>query len=105
MSSYRSFTVVEVSTTTGHIKGKENVEGRYISRTPAGAARKAASRVCRESKIKGQCTLRITIRETTRGSSGKSFSYLAKRVKDPVTVERDGVRIQYKYKTVVVSDK
>lgn len=101
MSSHRSFTIVKASTASGHIKGKENLEGRYISRTPAGAARKAASQICRHSKIKGQCSLKITVRETTRGSKGKEYSYSVKRVKDPVTIERDGVEITFKYRTEV----
>lgn len=101
MSSYRSFTVIAVATHTGHVKGKANLEGRYISRTPAGAARKAASQICRSSKIKGQCALNITIRETTRGSKGKEYKYSVKRIKDPVTVERDGVEITFKYRTTV----
>lgn len=101
MSSYRSFTIVSASTHKGHVKGKENLDGRYISRTPAGAVRKAASQICRNSKIKGQCALNISLRETTRGSKGKQYSYSVKRVKDPVTVVRKGVEITFKYRTKV----
>jgi hypothetical protein len=101
MSSYRSFTIVSAATAKGHLKGKANLDGRYISRTPAGAARKAAGQICRNSRVKGQCTLKITMRETTRGSKGKDYAYVVKRIKDPVTVERDGVEITYNYRTEV----
>lgn len=103
MSSHRSFTIVSVTTHTGHVKGKENLGGRFVSRTPAGAARKAAGQICRSSKIKGQCTLNIKLRETTRGSKGKEYTYSVKRVRDPVTVERDGVEITFNYRTKVKS--
>jgi hypothetical protein len=74
-----------------------------LSLTPSSAARKAASQICRASKIKGQCTLTIVIQETTRGSAGKMYTYKVKRVLDPVTLIRDGVEITYKYKTLVKS--
>jgi hypothetical protein len=105
MSVYRSFTIEHINTHSGHVKGKENLSGRYVSRTPLGAVKKAATKVCRSSKIKGQCTLDITIKETTSGSKGKSYSYTVKRVKDPKTVVRDGVEITYKYNTIVKAKK
>jgi hypothetical protein len=105
MSSHRSFTVVDVATHSGRTKGKANLGGRFVSRTPASAAKKAATQICRESKIKGQCALDVTIQETTRGSLNKTYTYSVKRVKDPVTVERNGVEITYKYRTVVKAKK
>ncbi len=104
MSEHRTFTVVAVRSSS-KVKGKANEGGRFVSRTPAGAARKAGSRICRESKIKGQCSLAITLRETTRGSNHKEYTYSVKRVKDPVTVERDGQEITFNYKTQVKSMK
>ena len=101
MSDHRSFTLVAVENVKGGKKGKENLGGRFVSRTPAGAAKKAVTQICRASKIKGQCTLNVTVRETTRGGEKKEFSYKVKRVHDPVTVERDGVEITYKYRTSV----
>jgi len=102
MSDKRSFTVVSVSS-QGKSKGKSNLGGRFLSTTPAGAARKAASQVCRNSRIKGQCSLVVSIQETTRGSAGKEFKYSVKRikVKDPQVVVRDGLEIVYKYTTKV----
>lgn len=105
MSVYRSFTIDHIITHTGHVKGKENMGGRYVSRTPLGAVKKAASRICRNSKIKGRCTIDITIRETTQGKDGKTFTYVVKRVKDPKTVVRDGVEITYNYRTIVKAKK
>jgi hypothetical protein len=90
----RSFTLVKVSTASGP-KGKSNLGGRFISKTPVAAARKAASRVCRESNIRG-----VHIKETTQGGAGKVFIYKVSRKVEPREVERDGKIIMYKYKTV-----
>ena len=103
MSGKRSFTIVDVSTSRGIQKGKYNLGGRFMGSTPLSAARKAFSRVCRDSAIKGQCTLVIKVQETTRGSAGKIFSYKGKRETNPVTVMRNGVEVTYKYQTKLVS--
>jgi hypothetical protein len=97
----RSFTIVSVHDVHGKKKGKVNAGGRFLSSTPRGAASKAATRICRESKIKGQCTMVIKMQETTSGSSKKEYTYKVKRIRDDRTVERDGVEITYKYRTVV----
>jgi hypothetical protein len=99
--SKRSFTLTMVEDVNHKLKGKSHLGGRFISATPSSAARKAFSRVCRESKIKGQCTLNIEITETTQGSPKKSFTYKIKRIHDPKTVERNGEQITYEYRTVV----
>lgn len=99
--SKRSFTLVAVEDTHGKAKGKKNLGGRFLHDTPAGAARKAVSRICRESAIRGQCTLVVTIRETTQGSAHKEYRYKGKRVMKPITVERGGEEITYKYTTTV----
>ena len=85
--SSRSFTIVSVKTSSGKVKGKANLGGRFMSSTPSSAAKKAASRICRESAIKGQCSLVINLKETTRNSNNKEYSYKVNRVRDPVTVE------------------
>lgn len=92
----RSFTIIKIVTSSGHVKGDENLKGRYKG-TPMGVAKKMATRVCRNSKIKGQCTLFITIKETTRNSKNKEYTYKVKRVKDERTVIRNGVEITYKF--------
>lgn len=96
---HRSFTIIGAS----GAKGSTNLGGRFISKTPVGAARKAASRICRESAIRGVCTLEIHIQETTRGGSGKVFMYKVSRKLNPREVERNGKIIKYKYTTIARS--
>ena len=55
-AGYRSFTVVDAARSDGcktkfAIKGSG---GRYISKDPEGAARKAFSRLCHRKRIRGQ---------------------------------------------------
>ena len=76
---YRSFTVVEVGK-HGSCKTKGK-GGRFVNKTPVGAARKAFSEFCRTKRIRGVCTLIVTIRETTQGSSGKVYTYKLNRMK------------------------
>jgi hypothetical protein len=93
----RKFRIVSVSTTTGRVKGSENLDGIFIGKKPVNAAKKAATRICRTSKIRGQCTLLVTIEEITKGSRHKVYTYKVKRTKEPVTIYRDGVPITFKY--------
>ena len=78
-SGYRSFTIVGV--------GKQNNcktkfhGGKYVSRTASGAARKAFSELCRIKAMRGQCTLNVSIKETTQGSKKKVYTYKLKRYK------------------------
>ena len=76
--------------------------GRY-SGDPNAAAKKAFGSQCRTKKMKGVCTLVVTVKETTQGSDKKLYSYRMSRekLKKPVKVERGGVNVVYKYKTVV----
>jgi hypothetical protein len=99
MENKRSFTVEKIETSNGKSKGASNLGGRFISSTPAGAAKKVGSKVCRESDVKGRCVLYITIRETTRESNHKDYVYKITRILDPVTIVRDGVEITYRYRT------
>ena len=97
MGEKRSFTVVMATRTDGcntkyAVKGHG---GRFISRTPDGAARKAFSRLCHKKRIRGQCALNITVLETTQGSSGKAFTYKLSRHKLDTPVERNGFVIEY----------
>jgi hypothetical protein len=77
--AYRSFTVERVGK-HGSCKTKGR-GGRFINKTPAGAARKAFSEFCRTKRVKGVCTLLVTMRETTQGSGGKLFTYKLSRMK------------------------
>jgi hypothetical protein len=62
------------------------------SKSPSGAAKKA-SRNCSRKK----CDVTVQDRK-----SGKKYTYRVTRTYDPVTVKRDGRKIEYKY---VVSAK
>lgn len=99
----RRFTIVEVSTVHGSVKGRENLGGVFTNRTPLEAAKKAASRICALSKIHGQCTLIITIQEITRNSSHKLYTYKVKRVRSDKVVVKDGQSIRFRYTTHAVS--
>jgi hypothetical protein len=78
-SGYRSFTLVGASKSSGcKTKG---YGGRFINKTAAGAALKAFTELCRTKRIKGICTLYITIKDTTKNGKhrGKMYVYRAQR--------------------------
>ena len=92
-STDRSFTVIDIRR-PGSKKTRSTVGegGRFVSKTPFGAARKAFTRACREKKVKGNCKLIVTVQETTRGEDGKVFAYKMKREKlaEPREISRGG---------------
>lgn len=92
----RSFTVVNVE---GSPAKKKSV-GRYISKDPSGAAKKAASQLFRKKSAK---KITFTIRETTSGSAKKTYDYVAEKelLKKPVVRVINGVIIENKYKISV----
>jgi hypothetical protein len=94
----RSFTIVKLSRRNQQKKTKK--EGRYIARDAISAAKKAFNRECRESKIKGQCTLIILLKETTNGSKKKIYIYKMKRVKlkENKNIILNNIQVTYKYK-------
>lgn len=94
----RTFTVVDARGTDGcstkyAVKGHG---GRYHG-THERAAKRAFNILCRVKKIKGQCAMIITVRETTRGSDGKELSYKCRREKlpEPLTLP-NGVVVNYR---------
>lgn len=75
----RSFTIVKVLR-----DGEEQdgfTKGRFVSKNPAGAARKAASKIFRTlfGKDDDNCQIRIVIKETTKSSSRDEYPYTATR--------------------------
>ena len=95
----RSFKVINAKKKDGcSTKFKE---GRYESMTPVGAAKKAFSQLCRVKRIRGVCTLIITVQETTQGSSGKSFTYKLSRhkLKKPITLKGATGSYKIEYET------
>jgi hypothetical protein len=103
-TNMRSFTVVNVAKHGGcQTKFRS---GRYVSRTAAGAARKAFNEHCRVKRIRGQCALLVTVQETTQGSKNKQYSYKLRRNKLAVPlVMMEGTPGQFtiEYKTVAKS--
>lgn len=95
----RSFSVIHLKSQSKGAKTKEG--GRYISKTPMGAALKAFNRECRSSKIKGQCSLVTILRETTSGSKHKLYRYKMRRNKlnKPKIILMNGTEVTIKYKT------
>ncbi len=87
LGNKRSFTIVKVTKQDGC--PTKFHEGRYESKTAYGAASKAFSQLCRVKRIRGVCTLIITVQETTQGSSKKEFTYKFKREKlaKPITLK------------------
>ena len=80
-STDRSFTVIDIRRPG---KGGKKMPipsdgGRFVSKTPRGAAGKAFTEACDGKK--GSCKLVVTIQETTSGGDGKVFSYKMKREK------------------------
>ena len=94
----RSFKILYIRSKSKGIKSKKG--GRYISKTPIGAAKKAFNKECNKSKIKGVCTMFIILIETTRNSKNKIYRYKIKRkkLKKPIEIERDNKIIKYNYK-------
>jgi hypothetical protein len=95
----RSFTIEAIYNSNGNKIRYDG--GRYISKTPSGAARKAFSQASRHMRKFGKLSLDIHIRETTQNSHHKTYIYKVRRVRQDIEVERDGVIIQYKYKTKI----
>lgn len=99
----RSFKIVSVKNSNGGNK-KFNPDSRFESANPIGAVKKALTKICQLTNVRGRCSFIITIKETTQGSNKKEFRYKAKRVKiDTQVVERGGVLVEYNYKSVVES--
>ena len=92
MDTKRSFCVVRVTKTNGneiHVP-----TGRYISSSARSAAEKAFTQITREKNIESG-TLLITMKETTRGSKGKTGSYhLTKQLRSQ-PIELNGRTIRY----------
>ena len=62
--------------------------GRYISNSPYGAAKKAASQQFKKLKAGQPKKVKFMIKETTQGSDGRSFFYVATRTKLSKPTER-----------------
>ena len=97
-SEDRSFTVDALYKSGSRLRTSG---GRYISTSPASAAKKAFSQYYRNHKRSGAFSLVVHIRETTSGSSHKTFKYRVSKVAERKEVVRGGETIVYKYITRV----
>lgn len=96
----RTFRIVHVAAPGQSYKSKDFENGTFTG-TPFRAAKKAFSQLCRAKKIKGQCTLTLTMQEKSRGSDKNVKSYRLKRekLKEPkVITYPDGKTVTIKYK-------
>lgn len=85
--------------------------GRYKSKSPISAAKKAATRLFKRAqsipKFKNLKKITFCIRETTQGSSNNMYDYSAERIKlaKPLVRQINGVEIINRFKTIVKSLK
>ncbi len=85
--------------------------GRWQSKTPAGAARKGANQACKviQNGSDEPCTIDITIREVTRNKVEKDYSYRATRKLAEKHVDfsgaNGGVNIGFKFTMILKSLK
>lgn len=104
----RSFAVVSV---THAGKESEFKGGKFHSKTPAGAARKAAGQACKAINEGSDepCTVEIVIREVTKNGTAKEYSYEATRQLGEKKVDfagnEGGVNINFKYSMTLKSLK
>ena len=93
-SGFRSFTVVDANKHGGC--STKFMGGRYVSRNPFGAAKKAFNELCRVKNIRGVCSLVITLKETTEGSKKKVFTYKLnrKKLKNPI-IRLEGTKNEF----------
>jgi|TARA_B000000475_G_scaffold271541_1_gene269641 hypothetical protein len=72
--------------------------GRYTSKTPNAAAKKAASQLFKKA-AKSKTQITFELRETTKGEDKKIHKYTAKRVKlaKPKVITIMGNEITYRY--------
>jgi|TARA_Y100000389_G_C17427902_1_gene500708 hypothetical protein len=94
--------VVEKRTFTVESSNVQESGGRYTSKSPQAAAKKAASQLFKKAaktKHKTKKQINLSLRETTVGSDKKIHEYVAKRIKlkTPKVIEIKGVKIVYKF--------
>jgi len=106
----RTFTVMEIRKSgqqnkSGTNKKTKGSGGRFVTRAATNQsiiskAKLAFSAACNKKSIKGQCSLDVTLRETTAGSDKGLYKYRCKRIKKETPVVRvlpNGKSIPYEY--------
>jgi hypothetical protein len=99
----RSFTIVD-------FPKKGETYGRYISKYPKNAAKKAFTKLSSMIDLKNSNRkkfLIFTIKETTKNSNKNMYKYIGTRIKlyEPIIIEKNGKNIVYKYKNIITSHK
>ena len=97
----RSFTIESIKKMQGGTLRYSG--GRFISNTPAGAAKKAFTKAYHSINATGPLSLKIQIRETTQGSLHKVYKYKVARKSELNTIERNNEIITYNFITKVKS--
>jgi hypothetical protein len=95
-AGYRSFTLLGAAKSA--MCRTKGVGGRFISKSAAGAAKKAFSDLCRTKRIRGVCTLYVNMKDTTAGArtKGKVYSYKIVRQKlNPPLIRLEGTDKEY----------
>jgi hypothetical protein len=89
---------------------EENFKGgKFLNRTPGGAARKAVTQACRVLYgTETTCTVDITIKDITKNNTSKEYSYRATRTLNKKDVDfknnsGEKVKIPFKYSTELKS--
>jgi hypothetical protein len=96
----RSFTIVSIK---NNDKSVRYTDGRFISDSPAAAAKKAFSKAYHYLNGNGPMSLKITMRETTQDSKKKEYIYRVTRKSEKTQIERDGEIITYNFTTKIKS--
>jgi type IV secretory pathway VirB10-like protein len=100
----RQFTVVSVLLENGEVGDFKG--GKFYSLTPSGASRKSANQACKLLFGDKDCTVDITVQETTKSTDtkkygNKSYTYRANRTLNQKAVEfkgaSGGVNIPFKF--------
>lgn len=90
----RHFTIASV-----HL-GETDLEitgGRFTSKIPVAAAKKAFSQLVQSKKITGAKPVVITVRESTQGSKHKEFKYTVSKIAQDKEITIGDKVIKYKF--------
>lgn len=92
---YDSFAICDIVT--------GETTGRYISRSPSAAARKAANRLSKLDKFAGLSSFTFFLRKTTRGSNKEIYRFSVSVVlfDVPLVIRRAGVVVSFSRKIEV----
>jgi hypothetical protein len=101
----RNFKIIDVVNKDG-CASKFNADGRYKadkSGSPAAAAKKAFTELCRVKNVRGRCVFYVTIQETTQGSANKQFTYKLMRNKldKPLVIGEGDAKRVIEYASVI----